>query len=56
LPFKEESLSNIAQLSIAQRAAFGERAGQKLGPYGIKLNEAAPEITIPQRQTIQVTA
>jgi hypothetical protein len=38
LPFEEESLSDIAQLSINQRAAFGERAVQKLRPYGINLN------------------
>jgi hypothetical protein len=43
LPFEEESLGDIAQLSISQRAAFGERKGQKLKPYGITPNEAAPE-------------
>jgi hypothetical protein len=43
LPFEEESLGDIAQLSITQRAAFGERKGQKLRPYVIKPNEAAPE-------------
>jgi hypothetical protein len=43
LPFEEDSLGDIAQLSIAQRAAFGERKGQKLRHYGIKPNEAVPE-------------
>ena len=43
LPFDEESLGDIAQLSITQRAAFGERKGQKLRPYGIKLKEQTLE-------------
>lgn len=41
--FEEESLGDIAQLSITQRAAFGDRQGQKLRPYGINLLDVAPE-------------
>lgn len=43
LPFEEESLGDISQISITQKAAFGERQGRLLKQYGIKLLEAEPE-------------
>lgn len=43
LPFDEESLEDISQLSITHQAAFGERKGKNLRQYGIKSIEVEPE-------------
>lgn len=43
LPFEEESLEDISQITIAHRAAFGERKGKSLRQYGIKSLEIEPE-------------
>lgn len=41
--FEEESLEDISSISISQKAAFGDRQGQKLRQYGIKSLEIDSE-------------
>lgn len=43
MPFEEESLEDITQISITHKSAFGDRQGQQLRQYGIKSLEVDPE-------------
>lgn len=45
--FDEDTLKDLAAVSIGQKAAFGERAGNKLKRYGTKKIEMDPEDNDP---------